>query len=278
MRIAGRLANPRETGASFRARGQSLAALPHTTHPHLARRRDAIEHLAHMTLRAGGMLAIGAVHLHASRGVFLEPDALLTRGTTSGLARRKAERLGDGVGTEEARRAILRRPHATRTTTPALTTAAQQPGPASLIDPAGKFLAPLAFLASAWQDTEAHQRAVLAYGSSTADSPVFTVRIRHALTVGADGVPGPRVQKAAQGSLTLGVARAGTTVGLQVPALRGIEHRDDAPSGPGLGSQHAAQEKGQRHQEERRANPWNQPPLHHFGSSNFANSPPAISR
>ncbi len=109
MGLAGQLAGSRETEALYRTRRESLAALPHARHPHLARGRDAIEHLAHLALRAAGLLAVGAVHLHASRGTFLEPDALLTRGAASRLTRRQAEWLGDGIGAEGTFRAVLRR-------------------------------------------------------------------------------------------------------------------------------------------------------------------------
>jgi hypothetical protein len=164
---------------TFAALGTRLGACPvalvYALHPHLAGRREGIEHLAHLVLRAGGTLAVHAVHLHAGGGSLLEPDAVLSGGATPGRTRGQAEGLGHDIGAEEILWTGARHLLLARTDTPTLTTATQQPRRTSLVGPVGIFVALLAVHARALQDTDTHPRTIVGQIHVAADAPVLAV-------------------------------------------------------------------------------------------------------
>src|SRR5262245_38070924 len=89
--------------------------------------RRFVDHFTLATIRAGSLLALGAIHLRAHGNAFTERDALLTRGASACLARGQASGLGNGIRAEEPFGAALAAIQAARPGTPLPITATAQP-------------------------------------------------------------------------------------------------------------------------------------------------------
>jgi hypothetical protein len=164
----------------------ALAAGFDAFHPHLVWVRGFIVHIALEAIVARVLLALRAIHLRAYRGSVPKGDALLTCGTLPGCTGGQTQRLGKGVGTEEAFGTTRAVTQVAGPSAPSIHSAPAQPlGCAGALFVVRKREAAFAFLARAHGDAAAYKGSTSPGGKDAADLVFQALLVRQALAVGA---------------------------------------------------------------------------------------------